>query len=470
MMEFTQTEKGHPKLIRNGYLYVFKKMLANDVKCYECEMRRKNGQCKVSVKLDDNNEFIEQINEHTHAPSQTQVEIAKVTTSIKRKAETTLDTPQQILGTELANITDDTAANLPKIATMRRNIRKAREENEMPPNPLTREEIPELPPVFQNTSAGSRFLLFDSGVGDLNRIFIFASDIGIQLLSESEHWYADGTFKVCPEVFFQLYTLHAQRGGSIFPCVFALLPNKTEATYRRFYEQIFNLIGHVNLQDILVDFEKAAINAIQHFNDNITIKGCFYHLSKNVWKRIQANGYQQRYMEDAEFALKSRMVCALAFLPPDDVVEGFEQLCRVIRGVYDDQLDDLLDYFEDTYIGRYRRDAPRRPAMFPIDLWNMFHRTYDELPRTNNNVEGWHRGFQAQVSSCHPVFWKFLQILQNEEGLKRVEILQNLVGHQAEPQRRRYRDCNARILAVVDDYANRERMQYLRSIAHNIGF
>ena len=32
----------------------------------------------------------------------------------------------------------------------------------------------------------------------------------------------------------------------------------------------------------------------------------------------------------------------------------------------------------------------RRPVMFPINYWNMFHRTHDELTRTSNNVEGWH--------------------------------------------------------------------------------
>ena len=128
-------------------------MLANDVKCYECVLRRKNGQCKVSIKVDENNEFVEQVNEHTHAPSQTQVEVTKVTVSIKRKAETTTDMPQQILGEELANISADAAANLPSTSTMRRNIHKAREDNDLPPNPLTREDIPQLPLAFQNTFA-----------------------------------------------------------------------------------------------------------------------------------------------------------------------------------------------------------------------------------------------------------------------------------------------------------------------------
>lgn len=468
-MEFTTTEKNQQKLIRNGYIYVFKKMLANDVKCYECVLRRKNGQCKVLVKLDMNDEFVEQVNEHTHAPSQTEVEVTKIKANIKRKAETTTDTPQQILGAELRNISEDAAANLPSTSTLRRNIHKVREDN-MPPNPLSREEIPEIPLDFQNTSAGERFLIFDSGVGDRDRILIFGSDIGLQLLNESEHWYGDGTFKVCPEIYYQLYTLHAQRNGSIFPCIFALLPNKTEVTYRRFFEQIFNLLNHNNLQDILVDFERACINAVAQLDPNIDIKGCFYHLSSNVWKHIQQFGYQQRYNDDQEFALHTRMICAVAFLPPDDVVEGFEQLADLIRETYDNQMDDILEYFEDTYIGRYRRNAPRRPPMFSLNLWNMFHRTYNELPRTNNSVEGWHRRFQSQVSSCHPVFWKFLQMLQNEESLIRVDIIQNLVGHPPAPQRRRYLDCNRRILAIVDDYANQNRMRYLRFIAHNLSF
>ena len=58
----------------------------------------------------------------------------------------------------------------------------------------------------------------------------------------------------------------------------------------------------------------------------------------------------------------------------------------------------------------------------------MFYRTDDELPRTKNGVEGWHRVFQAHASACHPVFWKFLEVLQKQENVVRVGILQNEVG------------------------------------------
>ena len=163
------------------------------------------------------------------------------------------------------------------------------------------------------------------------------------------------------------------------------------------------------------------------------------------------------------------MIAALAFVPPQNVVNSFDELCVVIRNQYDGDADEVLDYFEDTYIGRrFRRNAPRRPPLFPVKLWNMFNRATEELPRTNNNIEAWHNSFQANVSSTHPTFWKFLEVLLREERIFRVRMFQNQAGHAPEPQRHRYADCNARILRIVDDYANRQVMDYLQHIAHNL--
>ena len=152
----------------------------------------------------------------------------------------------------------------------------------------------------------------------------------------------------------------------------------------------------------MVDFERSVIQ-----NRNIEVQDCFYHLSANIWKHTQHLGLSQRYNQEGEFALHIRTLPALAFLPAGDVIEGFEELVDTIRILNDNVADDLLQYFEDTYIGRYCRNAPRRPPLFAINLWNMFNRTDDELPRTNNSVEGWHRSFQGHVSACNPVFWKF---------------------------------------------------------------
>ena len=55
----------------------------------------------------------------------------------------------------------------------------------------------------------------------------------LSLLEESQSWYADGIFKVVPEQFFQLYTIHAEKDSMIIPCVYALLTNKSELTYKK---------------------------------------------------------------------------------------------------------------------------------------------------------------------------------------------------------------------------------------------
>ena len=94
--------------------------------------------------------------------------------------------------------------------------------------------------------------------------------------------------------------------------------------------------------------------------------------------------------------------------------------------------------------------------------------TIGDLLRTNNAVEGWHQRFQANVGAYHPNFWKFIDILKREQSLNHVNISQARAGHQPEPQRRRYQDNDQRIKNIVQDYHNRDRLQYLRGLAHNI--
>ena len=47
-------------------------------------------------------------------------------------------------------------------------------------------------------------------------------------------------------------------------------------------------------------------------------------------------------------------------------------------------------------------------------------------------------------------------------------MLQDQAERTAKPQRRRSADCNARILRIVDDYRNRQVLDYLRHIVHNL--
>ena len=101
----------------------------------------------------------------------------------------------------------------------------------------------------------------------------------------------------------------------------------------------------------------------------------------------------------------------------------------------------MIDYFEDTYIGRLRPGGHRRALLFDLALRNMYDQTIGDLPRTNNAVEGWHQRFQANVGAYHPNFWKSIDILKRKQSLNHVNISQARAD-QPEPQRRRCQDSN----------------------------
>ena len=133
-MEFTKTSKGKDMLIDGGYLYTFQKDLADDVQSWECVERRKRSSCKARVKL-LNNQIIDRVNRHTHAPSGTRVEMQKVRTAIKRRAETTLDAPHRIISDSLAQASEAVAVNMPCLDNVRRAVRRYRDGNDaLPPN------------------------------------------------------------------------------------------------------------------------------------------------------------------------------------------------------------------------------------------------------------------------------------------------------------------------------------------------
>ena len=73
-------------------------------------------------------------------------------------------------------------------------------------------------------------MLHDSGADNPNRFFIFGTDDNIRLLQENRHWFADGTFKMSPHLFYQVHTIHVLCQGCVVPVV-CLDENKTKQSY-----------------------------------------------------------------------------------------------------------------------------------------------------------------------------------------------------------------------------------------------
>lgn len=82
------------------------------------------------------------MNEHTHAPDATRFEVLRVRNNIKKRALVTEETPQQILGQEMEQISQAASVQMVPLRHIRRTIRKVRERNTTRyPNPLQWTEL-----------------------------------------------------------------------------------------------------------------------------------------------------------------------------------------------------------------------------------------------------------------------------------------------------------------------------------------
>ena len=163
-------------------------------------------------------EFQQQWKEHNHHTADVVgVRAAELMNEIRETAKSSNATPKVILSNCLATASQSAVAQLPRVLHLKRTINRVRAKgSNYPKMPLHRRDIV-LPESFQRTKMGDKFLLYDSGTEDDDRIFIFGTAHALTVLASCQHWFVDGTFKVVPKLFHQLYTIHGLDGNATFP-------------------------------------------------------------------------------------------------------------------------------------------------------------------------------------------------------------------------------------------------------------
>jgi hypothetical protein len=93
----------------------------------------------------------------------------------------------------------------------------------------------------------------------------------------------------------------------------------------------------------------------------------------------------------------------------------------------------------------------------------------DDLPRTNNSVEGWHHGFQSMIGSHHPQIYSFIEHIIREQGITDVTKSRLRAGVQRPASSKsRYVRCGLRIKSLIQQYPTIPRVQFLDGIQHNL--
>ncbi|KRZ47804.1 hypothetical protein T02_5036, partial [Trichinella nativa] len=290
----------------------------------------------------------------------------------------------------------ETAAYFPTWEQARNTMYYSRSKR-YPRLPARRQDL-RLTAEQTTTKSGAQFLMYHSPTND---ILIFATEDGVKLLAQSNCWCGDGTFKIVPSWYQQLFTLHVFLRGKLLPVVYCLTVRKDLPTYSRIFEVLHSKAEELGVQlepaKFVCDFETALIPAIQGNFPNTRVQGCFFHFCQAVLRQVGRLGLRTDYMNNQEVRKKVKMLMALAFLPVHLVPAGFE----IINVGTSGQLEALFQYFQREWL----------PAA-TIPLWNV----HGVSVRTNNHLEGWHSRMNKRARKHHLGFYQFLQLILDEQG------------------------------------------------------
>ena len=304
---------------------------------------------------------------------------------------------------------------LPSAAVCSRTMRNARSKTH-PRQPKKLSQLTFSGPWLTTGEDRPRdFLQKDNGCGASQRIVLFATSEQVQHLASATEWYMDGNFAMAPALFTQLYIIRAPLGESAVTVLYILLERKTQATYEEMLELLLDLLDDFGLQAavtrVVLDFELAAMNAVKSkLGSTIQIGACFFHLTQSTYRKVQNLGLTNLYNSDANFANFVGMLDALALLPPSDVERGM----TCIQNVCHPEAEELVQYFDETYVNGRRRGRNGRPtgAVFPPAVWNQHIATLNGESRTNNFAESWNSMFKTLIGHKHPSVWQLIKGLR----------------------------------------------------------
>lgn len=463
VLQYGCTKRGQRTLLFEGHEYWRKRENIVGQIIWRCS-KFQSTKCPATVKT-AGDRIITRPSEHNHEGNIQTIMAKAAVQEMKTHMSNVMATPSASQAAVTVNLTDAVKMALPDKTVIARSLRRYRQACQrtgpdvLPPPPSSVQ--------FDMPARYMDFLVSDVGRDSEDRIVILGDRNLINGLERSAVWLADGTFKKCPSLFFQLYTIHFELSAGINPtALYCLLPDKSSATYTRLLQEVKSIIPNATPEVILTDFERSAMNAFRDAYPSSQVTGCYFHLCQSVLRKVSELGMRPAYDNNDELRGVVRCLPALAFVPLDEVVESFYELAASMPD--EPGLDELTTYFEQTYVRGRRLPGRRenfRAAQFAPELWNKRDNALDGIARTTNIVEGWHNSLQSLFLCNHPSMWLFLDGLKKECSVQTASFLQGVAGGHRRPKAV-YSQLKDRVQRAVTNYGRSDRLTFVRAMAH----
>lgn len=154
-----------------------------------------------------------------------------------------------------------------------------------------------------------------------NWIIMFGTTASFGMLTQLEHLHADGTFFMMPALFSQLYVLHCEYDGKLFPAVFSLLLGKSRVIYDWMLRMICTLCSNIITTSVITDYEFRAIRAFEG-NLHLNVLGCYFHLVQTIKRKFGGLQLADAFRNSPSKKQNYVILRALIFLPPAAIPQG----------------------------------------------------------------------------------------------------------------------------------------------------
>ncbi|KRX38366.1 hypothetical protein T05_8744 [Trichinella murrelli] len=251
-IQFVSTQRNQQKIVYRGRCYTLKRTNRND-KCWICASGSRGCSGKLYTNLDATEvirtgEHAEgcRVDAHAFYHQQQLNELKRLAAGDPRPVLEIYDELASNASTSL-----ETAAYFPTWEQARNTMYYSRSKR-YPRLPARRQDL-RLTAEQTTTKSGAQFLMYHSPTNDL---LFFATEDGVKLLAQRNCWCGDGTFKIVPSWYQQLFTLHVFLRGKLLPVVYCLTVRKDLPTYSRIFEVLHSKAEELGVQLEPAKFKK----------------------------------------------------------------------------------------------------------------------------------------------------------------------------------------------------------------------
>jgi hypothetical protein len=214
---YIQNQKGKDSLVFDDFLF-YSECKRSTCTWYHCS--RENSGCGARLKVWQNipadHEFhykngwitVSRDDHFMHQPQMQDIKNKEEKANLKQIAVIDKEKSARSIAASRVNLPHDMILTGPDEANLALSLRRVRRDpTQIIPNQQTRKFV--LPDAFKVNNKGEPWILGDTGAEDPERIIIISSPTLQEQMTKSDFFLIDGTFSMCPSIYYQVMTIHA---------------------------------------------------------------------------------------------------------------------------------------------------------------------------------------------------------------------------------------------------------------------